>query len=260
MNEEYNVPGLEKGLQILELLTSKGDWMTLKEVTSELQITTTMAFRIFATLVRMGYVEYNDREKSYRPSRKILQMAYQTLGEFDVKDKVIPTLRRLRDRVKESVFFGVLGQEKGIFVEQSLGLYPFKFVVTPGSTFELHSSAGGKAILAYVDDSLREHYLGRMNFERYTHTTITSRRAFLNELEKVKLQGYAIDNEESLLGVVCVGVPLLNYDNQVVGAIWVSGPSARFEGGLMEEIRDILIEECGELSEKLGYTKRKKEL
>lgn len=251
--EQYKVPGLEKGLAIIEHLSDKSQGLSLLQIKNDLDISPSSAYRILNTLTRLGYVTFNDESKVYTISKKMLTIGYRALGEHDLFEKVLPRLRELRDTVRESVFFGVLGDERGIFIEQAQGLHPFKFVVSPGSPFELHNSAGGKAILAWSATHLQNYYINRITFNSYTPKTITNEADFRIELDKVHQQGYALDAEETLRGVVCVGAPIIGYDGYALGAIWVSGPADRMGNGTMRHIISALKEVTADISTQMGH-------
>ncbi len=257
--DTYNVPGLEKGLQIIELLSRKNSGLTLQDVVREVEVTPTTAYRILSTLVRMEYVNYSEKGKIYRLTRKMLRLGYQVLGEHDLMEHLLPALRSLRDVVKESVFFGVLNDEKGVLIEQAQGIYPFKFVLSQGASFELHNSAPGKAMLAFLPTATREYYLDKINYQSYTPYTITTRSAYVKELEKVRQQGYATDFEETFMGVICIGAPVFNFEGLPIGAIWVSGPNLQLTVAeheykhKYENIVENLLKTTRALSLELGY-------
>lgn len=253
INNEYKVPNLEKGIAIIELLTGNKEGLTLQEIKAATEISQTSAYRILNTLVRLGYLFYDDENKRYRLTRRILTMGFRTVGEHGLLEAVLPNLRELRNRVKETVFFGVLGDRKGIFIEQAEGLYDFKFLLSPGKEFELHCSAPGKAILAFLPDGMRNDYIANMEFTKFTDRTITDPELFLQELEKVRQSGYAIDAEEQLTGVACVGAPIFNYTSQPCGAIWVSGPTGRFGGDVIEQVVPELLAVTHKISSIMGY-------
>lgn len=254
--ENYSVPGLDKGLAIIEAIAASSKGMTMVDITSMVDVTSTTAYRILSTLLRRGYVLYDESKKSYILSRKILQIGYTTLGEHDLLEIVLPAIRNLRDEVKESVFFGVLGSEKGIFIEQAQSNHPFKFILEKGTSFELHNSAPGKVFMAYSTLAERSRYLGLMRFEKCTHKTITTQSKYVKELSNVLSLGYAIDDEESLIGVVCVSAPILDFENRAIGAIWVSGPSSRLCGENMTHTIERLKATAEFVSQRSGYTKQ----
>jgi DNA-binding IclR family transcriptional regulator len=256
--DNYKVPNLEKGIAVLEYLSLQSLGATLQDIKAALDISQTTAYRILNTLVRLGYLLYNEDSKRYKLSRKLLTLGFRSLNEHNLLETVLPHLRELRDQVKETVCFGVLGSKKGIFIEQAQGHHTFRFVLSPGKPFDLHCSAPGKAIMAYLPNTIRDRYLSYMEFTRYNARTITTREAYLEELEKVRKCGYAIDDEEELNGVVCIGAPIFNYTGYPCGSIWISGPKDRLTDEVKESTIKLLKETTGTISMELGYGKHTK--
>ena len=233
VDENYKVPNLEKGIAVLEYLSLRSAGETLQDIKSALDISQTTAYRILNTLVRLEYLNFSEDTKRYKLSRKLLTLGFRSLNEHNLLETVLPHLRDLRDQVKETACFGVLGDEKGIFIEQ----------------------AQGKAIMAYLPKTVRDRYLSYMTFTRYNSRTITSREAYLEELEKVGKQGYAMDNEEELSGVICVGAPIFNYTGYPCGAIWISGPKDRLSKEVVKNTVKAIKEVAGVISNELGFRK-----
>ena len=237
-DDNYKVPNLEKGIAVIEYLSSRSEGETLQAIKVALDISQTTAYRILNTLVRLDYLSFDEDTKRYKLTRKLLTLGFRSLNEHNLLETVLPHLRDLRDRVKETARLGDLA---------------FCFVLTPGIPFELHCSAPGKAIMAYLPVTVRNRYLSYMTFPRYNSRTITSREVYLEELEKVYQQGYALDNEEELSGVICVGAPVLNYTGYPCGSIWISGPKDRLTEEQLRSTVQIVKEIAGQISAELGY-------
>jgi|JFJP01.1.fsa_nt_gi DNA-binding IclR family transcriptional regulator len=252
-DEAYNTPGLEKGIQILECMAVNNKALTLHEIKMEVDVSPTSAYRILRTLVRLGYLMYNDTSKKYKLSRKMLSLGFQAIQEQGLLEVVLPGLRKIRDEVKETVCFGVMGEEKGIFIEQVPGTHHFCFVLTPGKLFELHCSAPGKALMAFMPESIRSTYLAKMKYERFNANSIQNEADYLKELENVRACGYALDMEEELYGVVCLGAPIFNYSNTPCGAIWFSGPKDRLPSKKLKEYAEVILSVTKSISFELGY-------
>lgn len=255
ISENYNAPNLEKGLVILELLATSNKALTLNEITKASKASQTTVYRILQTLVRLGYLLHNESSKTYKLSRKMLTVGFHAIQEQNQLDVVLPKMRELRDIVRETVFFGVLGEEKGLFIEQVLGTHPFCFVLTPGKLFELHCSAPGKALMAFLPDNTQNLYLSKMKFEKYNANTIQTKEDYLKELATVKHNGFAVDMEEELAGVVCVGAPIFNYMNSPCGAIWISGPKDRLPDKTIKEFAGTIMGVTKSISFELGYNR-----
>lgn len=255
VEDNYKVPNLEKGIAVLEYLSLHPQGETLQDIKSTLDISQTTAYRILNTLVRLEYLNYSEDTKRYKLSRKLLTLGFRSLNEHNLLETVLPRLRDLRDQVKETACFGVLGDEKGIFIEQAQGNHTFRFILSPGKSFDLHCSAPGKAIMAYLPNTVRDRYLSYMTFTRHNSRTITSYEAYLEELEKVRKIGYAMDNEEELSGVICVGAPVFNYTGYPCGAIWISGPKDRLSKEVIKESALCIKDVARSISLELGYSK-----
>lgn len=253
----YKVPNLEKGLAVLDYLSYSYKGKTLQEIKIGLDISQTTAYRILNTMVRLEYLLYDEDSRRYKLSRKLLTLGFRALNEHQLLETVYPHLRSLRDCVKETVCFGVMGEEKGIFIDQAQGLHAFSFTLSPGKPFELHCSAPGKAIMAYLPNNVRDRYLSYMEFKRYNERTITSRTEYLKELDDVLKRGYAMDNEEELSGVICIGAPVFNYKGYPCGAIWISGPKDRLPEDVIAEDVLLIKETVSRISAELGYIRIK---
>ena len=110
--------------------------------------------------------------------------------------------------------------------------------------------------MAYLPNTVRERYLSYMEFTRYNARTITSREDYLVELERVRTLGYAMDNEEELNGVICIGAPLFNYTGYPCGAIWISGPKDRLADDVIRTYAVCVKATAQTISFELGYSKK----
>ena len=258
-NGSYTIPNLEKGIAVLECLALHPEGLSLQKMKSLLGIPQTTIYRILNTFLRSGYLLYNGKVREYKLSSKLLTLGFASLNEHNLLEIALPYLRELRDIVRETVCFGVLGSEKGVFIEQAQGHHTFRFVLSPGKAFELHCSAPGKAIMAYLPIAIRDRYLSLMSFEKFNIRTITDRETYLKELDKVIKMGYAIDNEEELTGVICIGVPILNYKGYPCGTIWISGPKDRLNSTVIATDAQHLKKAAKEISRQLGYNTLQKQ-
>lgn len=252
----YKVPILEKSMAVLEYLSEHTDGETLQSIKNELDMSQTTVYRLLNTFTRLGYLRYNEETKRYSLTCKMLTLGFRALGEHKLMETVLPHLRTLRDRVRETTCFGVLGEKDGILIDQAQGNHTFSFSLSPGKTFELHCSAPGKAIMASLPPHIRDRYLEKMAFTRYNERTITTREAYLKELERVAQDGYAMDREEELTGVICIAAAIKNYSGYPCGAIWISGPKERLSAKTIRNDAATICDYARMISESLGYYER----
>ncbi|NIJ45870.1 DNA-binding IclR family transcriptional regulator [Wenyingzhuangia heitensis] len=249
----YNVPNLERGLMIIELLATCKGGLTLAEIIENLSITKTTAFRIVSTLIFKNYLQKNETTKKITLSRKMLTLGLSAMNEQSIAEVSIDIMRATRDELKESVMLGIIIGDKGTILEQVASSYPVKLFVEQGTQFSLHSSVGGKSILAHLPDKEMNTIVDTIKFTPFTENTLTSKDVFKEQLKQVKKVGYAVDNGEDIQGINCVGAPIFNEYGVPVAAIWITAPHGRLPSKDFEKKGEVIAKYAKEISLKLGY-------
>lgn len=122
-----------------------------------------------------------------------------------------------------------------------------------GKTLELHITALGKALLAWKSREEIDYFLGALILKKHTQNTITVQKLFREELQKTRLRGWAIDNEESTYGAVCLSMPVFNMYNRVNYAISLSGDPVVYAGNNIDGYLELLRQCAEKISYGLGY-------
>ncbi|WP_050769363.1 IclR family transcriptional regulator [Blastopirellula marina] len=256
-NSRYHVPSLVRALQILELIAGDPSALGVSEMAARLGIPKNSIFRIVTTLADYGYLNREPVLKLYSTSTKLLALGYAAVNESHLLEKALGPMRCLRDATQETVLLGVLSGGHGVVVEQLLSPQAVKVMVEIGHQFPLHTSAPGKVMVAHLPTAEMEEIVAQIDFMRYTNNTITDRTAYIQELERVREHGFAVDREEQVEGVNCIAAPIRNRRNEVIAAIWVTGPSARFKKASLETIRRVTIEQANVISGRIGWASAK---
>lgn len=252
----FQVPALERGLEILEALRHHADGLGINEAARLLEIPVNSAFRILNTLLQYGYVQRDAKSKKFTLSTKLFTIACDHTAETSLVEAALPVMRELRDALKETVVVSVLSGQEGIVLEQVPGVHSFRFVCDSGARQALHASASTKAILAFLPEADREAAIAGMRMPRLTANTLTSREKFLQELRQVKKDGYALDRAEALEGVYCVAAPVFDRQDNPVAAITVTGPGSRLQPERLPEFGDKVKEYARRISETLALGRK----
>jgi DNA-binding IclR family transcriptional regulator len=225
----YNVPALERGLMILELLGQHPKGLALVEMAKRLKLPANSTFRIALTLTRLGYISRCDNTKKYVLTRRLLSVGYSTVHEYNIVEKAMEFIRQFRDEVKETVALAVLLPEevKGLVLAEATSSHPFGYRLEIGARFYLHCTGPGKALVAFLPEDELKKIIGRIVFTRYNENTITTKSGYMKELESVRKAGYALDREENINGCFCVSAPVFDEHSYPIAAIWATGPSNR---------------------------------
>ena len=249
----FQVPNLERGLLILEHLQGYEEGAGLGELAKTMGFPTNSVMRIMNAMQHHGYVLRDAKTKKYMLSHKLFCMAYGSAREKSLMENSLDVMRELRDRLNETVVLSIVTDGEGLVLEQIQANHPFRFVCDPGTRQALHTSAPCKAILAFSSSSKRDELVKNIKFTRFTPTTITSRKAYREELEEVRKKGYAVDRCEALEGVHCVASPILDHKGNARAAITVTGPSNRLKRGDFSKVGKILKESAAVITKRNGF-------
>ncbi len=250
-DDRYIIPSVDRTFDVMEFLAKEPEGKNITDIAGKLDISKNSVFRILKTLTKKGYVE--EHKRLYRIGSKLFQLGTAAIGEAGLIEKSLYYMRDLRDEVGETVLIGKRLGTSGIILEQVPGRHPVKVIVETGFRFPLQCSAPGKVFLAYLPDYEANEVLSKLEYEAYTEKTLTSRKELEDALQKVKKLGFAVDDEEEIIGVTCVSCPLFNSWGYPVAALWVTGPKARLSENEFEKVGKVIAYYAGKISATLGY-------
>lgn len=250
---KYNVPNLERALSIVELLSEHPGGLRLSEITKSLGYPKNSVFRVTTTLWNREYLERDEQSRQFTLSRRLLSMGHLTLAPLPIAPTSIDVMRECRDATGETALIGTIVEDRCVVLEQVLGTHFFKFSLDLGSRINLHASAPGKAMLAYLPESELKGTMERITLTRYNERTITTRKGMMAELVRIRECGFAIDRGEELGGIVCIGAPVLDRNGYPIAALWITGPADRVTEAQFPETGEILRRCAAVISSRFGY-------
>lgn len=248
----YYIEVLGKTIDIFDaFVRSDKPLLSLQELSVETGLNKNTVFRILYTLAKHGYVSKENH--FYRLGQKVADLGNARLHGQNLVTVAGPYLTALRDEFGETVNLGVLSGGSVCYVDVRECNNRFRLAERIGGTDPLHSTALGKAMLAFLPPDEVRSLMKQWGMKKYTQYTITSISALQTELKRVRSTGYAVDNQESTLGAFCVAVPILNVARQPVGAMSIAGPMLRFDHSQLPQVSAALWKAAGEIQSKLGY-------
>ena len=252
------VQTIERTALILEILGQASDGMSLGGLSEKVELPKGTTHRLLASLAYFGFIRQDRVSKHYHLGFKLVELGNQLLSHIDLRKEAHPYLVELSDEVQEIVHLVVLDQDKALYIDK-VDFYSrrggLQMVSRLGAKISLHCSAVGKAMLAFMDKSDAERIIQNIHFNRLTDNTITDPHELKKHLEKIRAEGYAIDNEENEKGVRCVGAPIFNETGEVVAAMSVSGPTTRMTFRKIDSIlKSRVTETAMRISRKLGFS------
>lgn len=243
---------LEKGLRILNLFNQDRIKCSQSEVSKLTGINMTSTYRFVNTFVELGFLQKDPESKMLKLGPKSISMGHGFLRGFDFTQMVKPIVDETCNTYKISMDVALRDTDSLMIVyRREVGnVLPYQL---PTVIKNLNSTALGKAVLAFLPVQERERIIQGLPFEPKTGRTILDKDKLRRELERIREQGYALNNEEFVPGLVALGAPLINSgENKVAGAIcfdFLSGSTTvgeikeRYAGVIMalsEKISQIL--------------------
>lgn len=217
---------ISRAFAVLRLFRDHGTELGVGQVAQELGLNLTTVHRIMRALVAEGYLAQDAESERYYLGTAALLLGQAAHRNFGL-DVVYPVLQNLAAQTGESVNLGVLADNVAVVVERIESPQALRFTQPPGTRVALHASAMGKALLAFNADVYRQFLQGKSRLKTITPKTHSTSKSLSKDLEQTRVRGWSIDDEESTLGVRCVGAPIRDASGNSRAAIAVQAPAVR---------------------------------
>ena len=245
---------LAKALATLEALAASPRGLTALELGRTLRLPRATVYRILGTLGEHRYVERVDGNRAYRLSLKLLDLGSRVLQGVDLLETARPVLHDLHRRCQETIHLAVCEGGRMVYLNKIEGAGPFVMKSRVGASMPMHSTALGKAVLAFLPATRVDAILAQHGMPRRTPRTIMSRPALERGLARVRRQGFALDNVENEDDVRCVGAPVFDHHGLPVAAVSISAPVSRVSLTRALKLGALLREQTRAISGSLGWS------
>jgi len=241
-----------KAFAILDMLASNGEnGASLTEVSSHLGMSKSTAHRYLTTLEELAVVE-RDEKDHFRLGLKLIELTGAILSDHDLRKVSESFLNEVAAQTQETVHLAVPSLNEVVYIAKVDSSHSIRMASRIGGRMPMYCTALGKAILAHYPLDRVEEII-REGTPAQTLYTLTSPQTLLAELERVRAQGFATDDQENEIGVRCVGAPIFDYTTKVIGAISVSGPANRLTKGRCLELGPLVRDAALKVSRRMGY-------
>ena len=243
---------IEKASEVLALFDRERPEWGVREVAEALGLAKSSAHDLLTSLEQVGLLGKND-EGRYRLGWRLVTLSETLLATTELRREARPIMEELADQYRETIHLAVLDDTQVVYVDKLEGKQAVRVELTSlGTRLYAHCSALGKVLLAYQPDENVKRIIKVEGLPRFTANTITEANELEQTLAKVRKQGYAIDQEEILPDLCCIGAPIHNHTGQVIAAISMSIPAYRFQRS-QTEFRKAVMRTGKLISECLGY-------
>ena len=244
-----SVQVIERMFTIIDVLASREDAMTLKDISEKAGLHPSTAHRILNDLV-LGRFADRPQAGVYRLGMRLLELGNLVKGRLNVRDAAMLPMRELHKLTQQPVNLSMRQGDEIIYVERAFSERSGMQVVRAiGGRAPLHLTSVGKLFLAADDPQRVRSYATRTGLQGHTKNSITELSNLERELSKVRQYGQANDNEELELGVRCMAAGIYDDQEKLVAGLSISAPSGRMDDNWLPKLK----ETAREISQALGY-------
>ena len=240
---------INKALDIIEDLGEHGA-SSLADMNLRLGLDKGTLHRILKILRERGFVDQSPTDRRYFNTIRMFQIGSREVERGGLKTLARPYLEKLAAAFGETIHVAILVEPgKAVCVDkmEAVSGPQVRLNMSLGSEVSLYASSMGKCLLAFSSEERLKTILPKIKYEKFSSTTIRGTVAFKKELARVRSQGYAVDDGETMESIFCIGTPILNHRAEAYAAISVTGPKTR-----MLARKDAVIRMLKEISKELS--------
>jgi IclR family KDG regulon transcriptional repressor len=228
---------VHKTLQVIEALEKHPKSLSVSELSRLINLPKSTTHHILRALLPYNYIYQNPDDKKYTLGFRFLEIGRKMLRNLDVRQIAKEYLDRLCEESKETVHLSILRGGLVVYLERVSPPEGFSLPINIDITAEPHTCAAGKIFLSGMSQQEMSSMYSGGPLKKITNRTITSQRRLFKEIETVRNQGYALDDEEFYEGLRCVAAPI-RVGDKIVAGLSISGPVFSMT---MEKINRALI-------------------
>jgi DNA-binding IclR family transcriptional regulator len=220
-------PATERTLQLLEAIASIGRPASLKELAAMWSIPHATAFRLCQRLEHEGYLVRELGTRRYAIGVRLTRLGLNIVRASGPASTRHGILAELVGELGETCNLTALVGTEVLYLDRVETQWPLRVMLEPGSRVPIHCTASGKLFLSAMPGKTRDQVLAELPLAIHTPNSITDKKLLKQELGRIAKRGYSTDNEEFLVGLTAVAVPLKDQRGKTLAAVACHAPKAR---------------------------------
>ncbi|WP_441234992.1 IclR family transcriptional regulator [Bradyrhizobium sp. 930_D9_N1_4] len=246
------VQSVDRALSILETLSEDDEGYRLSDLAVRTGLSASTVHRLLATLESRRFVQFDRAQSKWHVGVRSFTVGASFARRRNFSAQAIPYLRKLRDLTRETANLAVVDDEHIIVLTRMESREIMRSLTQVGGRVAMVTSGVGKAVLATYSDEDVGAVIRHHGMPRLTEKSIVRPGDLFKELERIRKQGFALDDEEACMGLRCIAAVVYNDCAEPLAAISVSGMTSRLTDDRLPEIGQIVREVAGELTVALG--------
>lgn len=252
---------LSRALRVLNAIADAGKPLGVTEIARRIDVHKSSVYRLLRTMVEYNYLEQHESTSEYWLGAQLSSLGQLAALHLELPKLARVHVERLSRRTQETANLVKLSGDRCLYLisvqtEHSIGM-----IARPiGSSDELHCTAVGKAMLAYLPIRRAENLLYRTQMKQRTPATPRTPDDVLAQLDSIRANGFSIDNGENDENVRCIGSAVFDRRGDVVGAVSISGPDFRVTDSFINQMAPAVVESAIDISTAIGLPREENPL
>ncbi len=248
------IQSVARAISILNVIAEVGSGLTLAEISETVGLPLSTTHRHLTTMQEERFVRFEIETGTWLIGVQAFLTGNAFIGSRDVASIARPFMRNLMEASGETVNLAIADEARGyvIYLAQVECKHMMRAISRPGEQIPMYCSAVGKALLAAMPESGVAAVLQKTGLKRITKKTITTPTLMRAELQKIRADGYAVDDEEHAVGLRCIAARLCNEYGEPMAAISMLGPAARIPDGKIAEFGTMVSQAAAAITTAIG--------
>ncbi|MBP6492282.1 MAG: IclR family transcriptional regulator [Clostridia bacterium] len=247
-----SVQSVDRVLDIIEVLSTEQDGLGVTTIAKKVGLHKSTAHRLLTTLANRGYVAKTG-EGNYKIGLKLIEAVSCYINSLELQTEARPYLMQLTGELGLTSHLGILDRDMVVYIEKMDVVSSIRMYSQIGLRMHSYCSSLGKCLLSNYSKEELNGIMKDCSFIKFTNNTIGSMEELHKEINKVRKQGWAMDNEEYEIGHRCIGAPIYDYKGDIIAAISASGPKNLIKDDRIQEVANAVKKAALELSRSMGY-------
>ena len=244
---------LDRSIAVLETVASSQNDLAPAEIARQLRLHKSTIHRLLAVLESHRLIKKGP-EGTYRLGTRLIELGNSAVTRLNLSETAEPFLRTVADETGEGAHVTILSDTEMLSIAHVEGRWQLQSLTRTGQRTQIHCTAAGKAVLAFLPADACDDLIARLPLKRYTPRTIVKASALKMELMRVRSAGFATDDEELEEGLRCVGAPIFDHHARVIGSLSIAAPVFRLRKERLAEVARTVMAAARGLSCDLGYS------
>jgi DNA-binding IclR family transcriptional regulator len=248
----YRVQVLDRTIAVLRAVAESDTDLAAAEIARQLRLHKSTVHRLLVVLEHYRLLKKGP-DGTFRLGTALIELGDRAVAKLQLSERAEPLLRALANQTGEGAHVTILSGIEMLSIAHVEGRWNLQSLTRTGLRTQVHCTAAGKAVLAFLSEEACDELLARLPLERRTRRTIVKPSAIKTELMRVRNAGFAVDDEEFEDGLRCVGAPIFDHRGHVVASISTAAPVFRLKKERIAQIADLVIAAARGLSADLGH-------